>query len=393
LRSSALFRRFQGSYFSYVLVYFCAYFAMASFVSILSVYLTGIGKTGSEMSFIISASGIFSFFMVPAAGFLCDRTGRSRLISAVLLMAMGLLALVFSGCRQVWALFLLEGLLMSCLNSALPACERLAAATKFRYGVLRIWGTVGYAAGAQAAGLAIQHFPPIVLFSLVFLSTLLAALGLAGAEDPIQPEPAAPREEQKKPPLSSFLKKPQFLLFLLIAFLFYSCSGVNFNYAAFLLDTMGVPTGAVGTVLSVGTLVEIPIILFSNKFMDRFSGKNLLLACCVINLVQFLCYGLTGSAWVVVTAMILLKAIGATLFMMLILKIVRNLVEAELTVTGISVVNSITNLGVIVMQNIGGTILDRAGIQAFYLILAAVTAAAMLLTLPLRVKNTEKVFG
>jgi hypothetical protein len=45
------------------------------------------------------------------------------------------------------------------------------------------------------------------------------------------------------------------------------------------------------------------------------------------------------------------------------------------------------------MQNIGGTILDRAGIQAFYLILAAVTAAAMLLTLPLRVKNTEKVFG
>lgn len=393
MRSSALFRRFQGSYFSYVLVYFCAYFAMASFVSVLSVYLTTIGKTGGEMSFIISASSIFSVFMVPAAGYLCDRTGRSRLISGMLLIAMGLLSLVFSQCSQVWALFLLEGLLMSFMNSAQPACERLAAATKFRYGILRIWGTVGYAAGAQAAGLAIQHFPPIVLFSLVFLSTLLAALGLAGAEDPILPEAPEPREEKKRPPLSSFLKNPQFLLFLLIAFLFYSSSGVNFNYAAFLLDTMGVPTGAVGTVLSVGTLVEIPIILFSNKFMDRFSGKTLLLTCCAINVVQFLCYGLSGSAWVVVTAMILLKAVGATLFMMLILKLVRNLVAPELTVTGISVVNSITNLGVIVMQNLGGVILDYANIHTLYLILAAITAAAMLLTLLLRVKNTEKVFS
>ncbi len=38
-------------------------------------------------------------------------------------------------------------------------------------------------------------------------------------------------------------------------------------------------------------------------------------------------------------------------------------------------------------------ILDRTGIQSFYLILAALTAAAMLLTLLLRVKNTERVFS
>lgn len=393
MRFSALPKRFRGSYFSYVLVYFFAYFAMAAFVSVLSVYLTGIGKTGSEMSFIISASGIFSFFMVPTAGLLCDRTGRSRLISGALLVFMGILALVFSQCRQVLVLFLLEGLLMSFLNSALPACERLASSAKYRYGILRIWGTVGYAVGAQAAGIAIQHFPPVVLFSMVFFSTVLAATGLAGAEDPILPESSEPREEKKRPPLSSLFKNPQFLLFLLIAFLFYSASGVNFNYAAYLLDSMRVPTGAVGTVLSVGTLVEIPIILFSNKFMDRFSGKTLILICCVINFVQFLCYGIASSAWVVVTVMILLKAVGATLFMMLILKVVRNLVAAELTTTGISVVNSVNNLGVIIMQNIGGAILDSAGIHTLYLVLAATTAAAMILSLLLRVKNTEKVFG
>lgn len=386
--------RFKGSYLSYVLIYFFSYFAMASFVSILSVYLTNIGKSGGEMSFIVSASGIFSFAMLPFTGYLCDRTGKSRLISGALLVAMGAMALVFSQCRQVWALFLLEGLLMACLNSAMPISERLAAATKFRYGVLRVWGTIGYAAGAQAAGLAIQHFPPIVLFALVFLSTVIAAIGFAGAEDPILPAaPEQEREGKRRPPLSSFLKNPQFLLFLLIAFLFYASSGVNFNYAAYLLDTLGVPTGAVGTVLAVGTLVELPIILFSNKFMDRFSGKTLLLLACGMNVVQFLCYGLTRDPLVVVAVMILLKALAATLFMMLILKIVRNLVAPELTTTGISVVNSVTSLGTIVMQNVGGSILDSSNIHVLYLVLAGLTAAAMVLTLFLRVENREKVFG
>lgn len=386
--------RFKGSYLSYVLIYFFSYFAMASFVSILSVYLTNIGKSGGEMSFIVSASGIFSFAMLPFTGYLCDRTGKSRFISGALLVAMGAMALIFSQCRQVWALFLLEGLLMACLNSAMPISERLAAATKFRYGVLRVWGTIGYAAGAQAAGLAIQHFPPIVLFALVFLSTVVAAIGFAGAEDPILPAaPEQEREEKRRPPLSSFLKNPQFLLFLLIAFLFYASSGVNFNYAAYLLDTLGVPTGAVGTVLAVGTLVELPIILFSNKFMDRFSGKTLLLLACGMNVVQFLCYGLTRDPLIVVAVMILLKALAATLFMMLILKIVRNLVAPELTTTGISVVNSVTSLGTIVMQNVGGSILDSSNIHVLYLVLAGLTAAAMVLTLFLRVENREKVFG
>lgn len=386
--------RFKGSYLSYVLIYFFSYFAMASFVSVLSVYLTNIGKSGGEMSFIVSASGIFSFAMLPFTGYLCDRTGKSRFISGALLVAMGAMALIFSQCRQVWALFLLEGLLMACLNSAMPISERLAAATKFRYGVLRVWGTIGYAAGAQAAGLAIQHFPPIVLFALVFLSTVVAAIGFAGAEDPILPAaPEQEKEEKRRPPLSSFLKNPQFLLFLLIAFLFYASSGVNFNYAAYLLDTLGVPTGAVGTVLAVGTLVELPIILFSNKFMDRFSGKTLLLLACGMNVVQFLCYGLTRDPLVVVAVMILLKALAATLFMMLILKIVRNLVAPELTTTGISVVNSVTSLGTIVMQNVGGSILDSSNIHVLYLVLAGLTAAAMVLTLFLRVENREKVFG
>lgn len=387
-------RRYRGSYLSYLMIYFFSYFAMAAFSSVLSVYLTGEGKSATEMSFIVSAAGLFSFAMVPAVGYLCDRLGRPRQISAVLLAGMGILAVVFSFCRQVWALFLLNGLIMSFLNSIMPVSEQLASASKFRYGVLRVWGTLGYAAGAQAAGLAFQSFPPIVLFSLVFVSCLLASAGFLGAED--SPLPEAPSEDGESPEkakLSSFLGNRYFLLYLVISFLCAGCSGANMTYAPMLLNEMGLPTGIVGTVLFFSTLVEIPIILFSNKFMDRFSGKSLLVLTFVIFIVQYLFYGLSGSVWVVVAAMVLLKAIASTLMMMIVLKMVRNIVSPGLTTTGLSVVNSINSLGTIAIQNLGGVVTDYAGLHVLYLGMAGMACLGLLLTLFLKVGNREKVFA
>lgn len=380
----------KGSYLSYVMMFFFTYFSMAAFGSVLSVYLTGTGKSATEMSLIVSASGLFSFATVPLTGYLCDRTGKPRLISGCLILGVGLGALVFSQCRQVWALFLLDGFIMSFLNSVMPISERLAASCKYRYGVLRVWGTVGYAVGAQAAGLAVQSFPPIVLFSLVMISALLAAIGFAGAEDPLLPD--AP-EERARGKLSSFLKNPHFLLYLVISFLCAGCSGVNMNYAPMLLSELGVPTGAVGTVLFFSTLTEIPLVLCSNRYMDRFSGKTLLFTAFGIFLAQYLFYGLSRNSWAVVAVMVLLKAVASTLMMLILLKIVRNLVAPQLTTTGLSIVNSVNSLGTIVLQNLGGVLTDRGGIQLLYLCMAAAVGLCAVLTAFLKVGNEEKVFG
>lgn len=389
--------RFKGSYVSYVFTYFFYFLAMALFGSVLSVYLTGIGKSSTEMSFIISAAGLFSFVMVPIVGYLNDRTQNPKLISRILLVAAGLLGLLFSVSRNVWVLFLLDGLIQSFINSVMPICERMAGASKFRYGSIRVWGTFGYAAGAQCAGIAIERFPPQVLFVLLLGATLLTVVGFWGTED-VRMEPSAEETAEEggpaeKPRLSSLLKNPQFLLFLGVAFLFSGCSGVNMNYTPVLLNSLGVPTGAVGTVLFFSTLVEIPLILFSHKFMDRFSGKTLMLISFAVIIVQFLFYGFTRSAAVVVTVMILLKAIASTLFVMITLKMVRNLVSPAFTTTGLSVVNAINNLSTILLQNLGGMVVDRSNIQVLYLCMTVLTTLGLLLTLFLRVKNSEKVFG
>lgn len=381
--------RFKDSYISYVLVFFFFYFCMASFSSVLSVYLTGLGKPASEMAFIVSSAGLFSLAAAPAVGYLSDRTGRPKLISSLLLLGVGVLGLVFAFCRGTWALFLLNGLIMSFINSVMPVGERLAGACRFRYGAVRVWGTFGYAAGAQAAGLVLEYLPSPVLFILLLFSCLMAVLGFWGVGDVKPPE----EEKGERTGLPVLLGNPRFLFFLVISLLFYACSGANMTYAPVLLTSLNVPSSAVGTVLLFSTLTELPIILFSNKFMDRFSGKALLLADFAVITAQFLLYGLSRSAAATVAAMVLLKAVASTLYMMIELKAVRTLIGARYTTTGLAVVNTVNSLGTIVMQNVGGAVVDGAGIYAFYLVMAGFTALGTFLTLFLKMDRGEKVFS
>lgn len=391
-----------GSYLSYAMTYFFFMFSMAVFSSVLSVYLTGIGKSPSEMSLIVSAAGVFSFLMVPVTGFLNDRVNNPKLITRILLLGAGILGLIFSQCRSIWALFLLNGLIMSSINSMLPICERMAGACKYRYGTIRIWGTLGYASGAQAAGLAVQSLPSLFLFGLLTCSAILAVVGFTG----VDPNSLSPKKEEKEAEpaeelpaagkrhaLSSFLKSPYFFLFLAIAFLFSGCSGANMTYVPILLTGMGLSAGTVGTVLFVSTVVEIPLILFSNKFMDRFSGKLLMIASLVIITVQFLIYGFSRSPGVIVAAIILLKAVASTLYVMISLKIVRNLISPKYTTTGLAVVNSVNNLASILVQNTAGLLADRLGVHTMYLCFTALTGLAVVLTLFLKVENRERVFS
>ncbi len=390
-----LFARYRGSYISYVTLYFFAYFTLAIFSSVLPVYLTDIGKSAGEMSFIMSASSFFSLAAVPLMGYLCDLTQKPRLISSILSAGMAAGSLALAASQKTWTLFLLQGLTMSFFSATQTVSEQLAAGSPYRYGVLRVWGTLGYAAGAQASGLAVQIFPGPTLFFMAAASSALTVLGFSGAGGKEIPQKKLPakRTESRLPSVTVFLRDPRFLLYMFITFLIMGCATVNNTYLPLLLKDFGVPTGAIGTALSIGTLVEIPVILFSHKFMDNFSSKTLLLATMAVFAVQYLFYCTASGPWAVIIPLVLLKAIATTLMMMLNLKVVHNLVPSGLSTVALSLISACNGLGSIILQNAGGAFADHFPIRSLYLILACFALLSLLLSLFLRIEDKEKVFG
>jgi membrane protein len=165
------------------------------------------------------------------------------------------------------------------------------------------------------------------------------------------------------------------------------------TYSPILLQELGMPTGAVGTVLFFSTIVELPVILFSYKFMDRFSGRTLMLLAFAIMVAQFLLYATAPNAFVAVVTMLVLRAVGSTLFGMILLKIVRGVVQVRSVSTALGVISATDAMSAILMQNLGGILVENTSIRILYFAMAGLMMLGMILTLFLRVQNTEKVFS
>ena len=144
-------RTFRGSYPAYALTYFFFYWSLGVFTSVLSMYLTGIGKSKAEMSFIMSASSLFGVVLIPIVGYINDKLRKPRLICTVMMACVAVFGILFALVRETMLLFLLNGCIMGFISSLSPVSERMATSTKYRYGTIRIWGTFGYAAAVQVA--------------------------------------------------------------------------------------------------------------------------------------------------------------------------------------------------------------------------------------------------
>lgn len=141
------------------------------------------------------------------------------------------------------------------------------------------------------------------------------------------------------------------------------------------------------------TIVELPVILFSYKFMDRFSGRTLMLLAFAIMVAQFLLYATAPNAFVAVVTMLVLRAIGFTLFGMILLKIVRGVVPGTFRFHGAGRYQRYGRDECILMQNLGGILVENTSIRILYFAMAGLMMLGMILTLFLRVQNTEKVFS
>lgn len=340
-------RTFRGSYPAYALTYFFFYWSLGVFTSVLSMYLTGIGKSKAEMSFIMSASSLFGVVLIPIVGYINDKLRKPRLICTVMMACVAVFGILFALVRETMLLFLLNGCIMGFISSLSPVSERMATSTKYRYGTIRIWGTFGYAAAVQVACAMMEFTSPQLIFVSVSVSAVLAIVGFLGTDDISFTDTEAAKAAAGKQ--FSFLCAPMYILFVIIGFVFSGCSNLNMTYSPILLQELGMPTGAVGTVLFFSTIVELPVILFSYKFMDRFSGRTLMLLAFAIMVAQFLLYATAPNAFVAVVTMLVLRAIGSTLFGMILLKIVRGVVQVRSVSTALGVISATDAMSAILM--------------------------------------------
>lgn len=381
----------SDTYIKYIMLYGCYYFASAMFSVLISVYLMDKGLSAVRVSLIVSASCIMSMLVQPIIGMLQDKGDKKRITVALLIMAAATGILFVLNDSLAW-LLLFYGITITLLNAANPYIEKIATISRFSYRSIRIWGTIGYGIGSQIAGVVYDYLSPESMYYFFAASILLAAVGVFGARGidaaaGVEEKAAAKEKTEYR---KAVLTNRVLLFYILIAAMFYATTNLNSTYIPALYQQAGISASATTTVLFIGTLMELPVIFFVSAYMNRFTSKQLLSISFAVLIVQFAVYALAPWVTLKIAATVLLKSSVTMAYIMLNLKVVSAVVSPAYQMSALTLVSAISrNLITVVIQNIGGAVLDALSINTLCLILAALAALGLLMTAAIRIPRAE----
>jgi MFS transporter, PPP family, 3-phenylpropionic acid transporter len=278
--------------------YFWQFAAVAFYAAYFVLYYQKLGFTGAEIGLLAGLSPIVTLVCAPLWTGLADATRRHRLIlSLAVLGTTGALSM-FPFLNAFMPVLALGALLSAFSAPVTPLADtatmRLLGENRQMYGRLRLGGTVGYALAAAIAGVLVQRYGLPAAF---WGGAGLYALTLLSNQNLWVPAPVA-----KAGPVSvgggsrALMTNPRWLLFLVGGFSGGVMLAATNSYLFSYLQELGASEGTMGLALTLGTLVEVPVLFFGNHLLRWLKPYRLYMVALVISAARMLLLGMARDA-------------------------------------------------------------------------------------------------
>ena len=379
----------RNSYFAYFLMYNFYFLSFSLFSTLISVYMMDLGFSAQEVSIVVSVSFLASMIVQPILGNLIDRLGVKpvTLVSFVVVILGGIF---FMQAKNLWALTLGYSLVIMLINGVNPVMDMLAARSPFTYGKIRIWGTIGYAIGAQMAGIIYQHIAPSAIFMVFILTMLLSIGGVLVIDFPAGQTGQVTSEKSGSTSFATFWGNKTYLLYLFFMILVYGVVNTGHTYIPSMLEASGLSVNAASTIVSIAVICESPLIFFSYLFMDKFSSKQLMVVPLVIITLQYLVYSQDLGLMSKIVLTLIAKHAASMILLMVNLKVVASLIEERYMVTALALVQTGRNLGAILVQNLASGLIDNYGYATMNLFLTGIMLVSLVMFALLKLPKGPK---
>ena len=379
------FKHYKNSYLSYFLMYFFFFFCLAFFSGFISVYLMDQGYSASQVSFVVSCSYVLSVIVQPFIGKLNDQH-ESRYVNSILLLIAGVSGIIFIFLKNIYLIAFVYSLVLAITNGTNPIIERMAILSRFKYGSIRVWATIGYAVATMISGFLYKNIGPYSLYVFFAIGELLCVIGILGTHSILPPV----EKTKEKISMTSVFKIKHIPFYLIIVCLFYGITNVHHLYLPAMLKQNGLPINNVSTVIFFSTLSEVPVILLSRFYMNCFSNKQLLMSVFVLLFVQFFTFSFISSLIIQIIIVFLTKTVATMAFVMINLRIISTIVDNARQNTALSLVSACKSFSSILFQMFAGYLIDFTGYQMFYFVLFICSVVGMILVFFFKVPTNKE---
>ncbi len=365
----------------YALFHLAFWIGPGAFYPFLFPLLTARGVSAPELGLIAAVNPLCALAAQPAVGWLCDRSGRARVVLALLTLVSAALLPLFAivhGFRlelAVAAAFALVNAPLAPLGDALTVAY--LGPRSSHYGRLRLWGSLSFAVAGTVAGFAIRQHLVDMRTDSALAAVCLLPPALLALRFPV--EVAVRGAGARRPDLRALLHARPFLWFLALATLNMLALNAQGTYYSVYVQRLGGGALAQGLGWALPALLEVPFFLWARRIEERLGIRRTLLAAFAAEVVTLVLIALARGPALAVAGMTV-QGPAFALFYGAAVPAVDRLVPSGWRASGQSLLwASCFGIGAVAANLGGSAVAATLGLRALYPVLALFALGAALL--------------
>ncbi|MFS8933079.1 MFS transporter [Cupriavidus taiwanensis] len=278
-------------------LYFILFLAQGTLIPFLPLWLFEKGLSSAEVARLVSLSFLPKLVGNPIVAGIADRTGALRSLLLVLTCTAFVTFLAYQAAPSFWLMLVPAVLFNLALSAIFPLAELLAihvgARTSGGYGLLRLWGSLGFAASTLLAGgfvtqWSVHSIPLLVLLALATASMLACRL-------PASKRTPTSVDRATIPPWRELFGHHRFLLVLCGAALVQASNGYLYSGSGQLWRQQGHTAMAIGTLWTVGIFAEVLFLASVGRFVTSLGSVRMLWLAAAMTTLRWLLMSTTAS--------------------------------------------------------------------------------------------------
>lgn len=318
----------------FMLLYFLVYMGDTQYGSYIPLYLDSLGYDSAKIGAILAIAPMVSMAFQPVWGIISDRARFKNMVLAVMLVGASITFALIPTTRRYLSMLLLFIILFNIFRSSTHGVTDAIAleyldSVNGKYGPVRMCATIGYAVMSIITG-ALAAIRLENIFWLFAVPSIAAALLLLFA----LPKVKGHYRQGAKISVRSLLKQKELLMLVGIGLLFQSTSGFYYSfYSLYFTNDLGGSRALLGIIVSMSAFAELPFLIISDKLVNRFGVKNLMLTACFVGAVRWILTAVVASPYLQLGVQ-LLHGMNSIVFMFCMAVYINQNVPQELKASG-----------------------------------------------------------
>jgi len=284
--------------------YFLYYSSMAALGPFLGLYYEQIGLSGRQIGLLFGIPPLLTLVSAPLWGGLADATHRHKLLLVVAMVGSSLMVFALSLTPAFLWLVPLVAARAFLGAPTMPLIDSTVVAMlddrRDEYGKQRLWGAVGWGVAAPLVGFLIDRAG----LQWMFYSYLMLAMCNLVVSTRL-PVTDAAIGGQFRQGVRALLTNRQWMAFLAAILIGALSLSFEMGFLSLYMDGLGADKTLMGLALTVGTISELPVWFFADRFLKRWGARRLLAFSLLACGVQAFGYSWIRNPWLVLVIQLL----------------------------------------------------------------------------------------